>query len=82
MKGEQMVENNKTEIKRERFRRLAEARANAVIQKLRILGNCSNRYTYEYAEEDIKKIFSAIESALTEVKKRFYVPKENKFKLE
>ncbi|MEO0114023.1 MAG: hypothetical protein ABIK93_00930 [candidate division WOR-3 bacterium] len=74
-----MVEKETPE---ERFKRLATRRTNAVLQKLRILGNCANRYVYEYTEEDVKKIFSAIESALTEIKKKFYVPKENKFKLE
>jgi hypothetical protein len=71
-----------TETPRQRFRRLATARTNAVIKKLDILGHCANRYSYEYTEEDINKIFVAIESSLEEVKRRFHVPKRAEFKLE
>lgn len=74
--------NQVVESPRERFKRLATARTNAVIKKLEILGNCANRYSYDYTEEDIRKIFSVIESTLTEVKKRFFVPKNANFKLE
>lgn len=83
IKGGHMGENEKQALEspRDRFKRLATARTNAVIQKLKVLGNCANRYSYEYTEEDIKKIFSAIETTLAEVKKRFYVPKPNQFKL-
>jgi hypothetical protein len=70
------------EDKHERFKRLATQRTLIVIDRLRVLGNCSNRYVYEYTEEDVKKIFSAIDSALSEIKKKFYVPRENEFKLE
>jgi CHASE1-domain containing sensor protein len=70
------------ENKRERFKRLATARTKAVIERIKILGNCANRYAYEYTEDDVRKIFSAIESALAEVKKRFYIPKNNDFKLD
>ncbi|MEO0119423.1 MAG: hypothetical protein ABIK60_02640 [candidate division WOR-3 bacterium] len=76
------IKNNENKIKRERFIRLATVRTNAVIQRLRILGNCANRYIYEYNEEDVKKIFNAIRAVLNEVERKFYVPKENKFKLE
>lgn len=75
-------ENNTSESPRDRFKRLATARTNAVIQRLKVLGNCANRYSYEYTEDDIKKIFSAIETTLAEVKKRFYVPRVNQFKLD
>lgn len=83
IKGGYMNENEKqvTESPKDRFKRLATARTNAVIQKLRVLGNCANRYSYEYTEEDIKKIFSAIEITLVEIRKRFYVLKPNQFKL-
>jgi len=32
-----------------------------MLQRLKILGNCSNRQIYEYEEADIVSIFSAIE---------------------
>jgi len=59
------------ETRKERFNRLATYRTNEVIDKIRILGNCSNKSTYEYTESDINKIFRAIEIELRETKKRF-----------
>lgn len=50
--------------KSQRFKRVAEARTNKIIESIRLLGNCSNRSNYSYSEEDVKKIFSAIESEL------------------
>lgn len=68
--------------RRENFKRLAEARTNQVLKKLKILGNCSNRSSYDYTEEEINKIFSEIEKKLREVKARFTFPnKRHEFKL-
>lgn len=61
----------RNETKRERFVRMAEARTTKVISMLRLLGNCSNQSVYEYTKTDVAKIFSAIESALSDAKKRF-----------
>ncbi len=68
-------------IKRERFKRLAEQRTNAVLLKLKILGNCSNRSAYEYNEEEIGKIFNTIEKMVREMKSKFHYPGRNRFKL-
>ena len=59
------------ESKRERFVRLAEARTNKIIDMIQLLGNCSNTYTYEYTQQDIDQIFSAIETEVREAKKKF-----------
>lgn len=67
--------------KRERFLSVAESRTNAVIEKIRILGNCSNRSLYEYSKDEVDKIFRAIQEKLNETKARFVVKKEKKFKL-
>ena len=63
--------NKKQETKREKFVRMAEARTIKIISMVRLLGNCSNRLAYEYSEKDVSKIFNAIESAVTDAKKRF-----------
>ena len=76
-----MGENSEHESKRERFKRLGEYRTNEVLSRLRVLGNCSNKILYEYTEEDIKKIFSAIEEELQRVKAKFKDHKKIKFKL-
>ena len=72
----------KNETAEERFKRVATARTNAVLDRLRILGNCANRHVYRYTEEDIRKIFSAIERTTKEVRAKFKLSeKEEKFKL-
>ena len=60
-----------SETKKDRFKRLASARTNAVIEKLEILGNCSNRSNYEYSEEEVKQMMLAVERKLNEVKMLF-----------
>ena len=72
---------NDNETPKERFKRVAAARTNAIFNKLRILGNCSNRQIYSYSEEDIDKIFSAINKQLREVRAKFNSHKGEKFKL-
>ena len=59
------------ESKREIFVRLAEARTNKIIDMIQLLGNCSNTSTYEYTQQDIDQIFSAIETEVREAKKKF-----------
>ena len=73
------VNNNETQ--KERFKRIATVRTNAVLDRLRILGNLSNRQMYSYSEEDINKIFSAISKQIKEVRAKFNSRKEEKFKL-
>ena len=69
------------EDKRTRFKNLAARRTNAVLEKLNTLGNCANRNTYDYTEEEVKKIFSEIEKRVKEVKLKFHVSKDEEFKL-
>ena len=74
-------ETNKNESPGDRFKRLATLRTNAVLQKLKVLGNCSNRQAYAYDEDDVDKIFSEIERRIKEVKAKFNFPKKHDFKL-
>ena len=62
---------NQQETKREKFVRLAEARTNKIIDMIQLLGNCSNASTYDYTQQDVEKIFAAIENELREAKKKF-----------
>lgn len=59
------------ESKRDRFVRLAEARTNKIIDMLRLLGNCSSTSNYEYTEDDVRKVFAAIEKEVKIAKARF-----------
>lgn len=71
------------ETKREKFIRLAEARTNKILEMLRLLANCSNKSNYEYTEDDIKQIFSAIEREVKNSKNAFLgiEAKDEKFQL-
>ena len=60
----------KQESKSDRFVRIAEARTNKIINMIQLLGNCSNKGTYDYTKEDVRKIFGAIEEELRIEKER------------
>ena len=64
----------------DRFKRLATVRTNEVLNRLRILGNCADRRSYDYTEEEIEKIFKAIDEQAKIVKAKFRKPKKG-FKL-
>lgn len=59
------------ETKRAKFVRLAEARTNKIINMLQLLGNCSNSSAYDYTQQDVDKIFAAIEAEMKEARKKF-----------
>ena len=67
--------------KRERFKRLGAQRTNLVLQRLKVLGNCSNRSAYDYTEEEVNKNFSEIERRVREIKAKFHFPKDKEFRL-
>lgn len=72
------------ETKRERFKRIAEARVNKILDMMRLLGNCASPSNYEYTDEDIKKIFNALERELKNTKNKFLgvESKEERFTLD
>lgn len=77
-----VVETNiKQETRHERFKRIAAKRTNEILEKIRILGNCSNKSSYEYTEEEVNKIFSEIEKQLKLTKAKFLAGKRERFKL-
>lgn len=69
------------ESRHERFKRIASKRTNDVLEKIRILGNCSNKSSYEYTKEEVNKIFSEVEKHLKSTKARFSSSKKERFKL-
>jgi hypothetical protein len=72
---------NRNETPEARFKRLATHRTNQVLDRLRVLGHCANRQNYVYSEEQVNKIFAAIEKRLKEVKAKFHYSKGQRFKL-
>ena len=70
------------ETKEQRFKRIAAKRTEKVLDALRKLGNCSNRGIYGYSNDDVSKIFSAVDSELRRIKASFNTKaKSNKFTL-
>ncbi len=71
------------EDRAQRFKRIATYRTNEVLDKLRLLGNLSNKTNYDYAGDEVNKIFSAVETQLKIVKAKFSSSKKikNEFKL-
>ena len=81
------MENNNTSKnqqketeKEERFLNIAEQRTNKIIKMIQLLGNCSNKSNYSYTEDQVKKIFEAIDEELKITKSKFE-KKNSKFKL-
>ena len=69
------------ETRKQRFARLAEKRVTRILNGLRLLGNLSNRSSYDYSDYDIRKIFGAIDSSTKAAKSKFSFPKKIKFQL-
>ena len=69
------------ETRKNRFNRIASKRTNEIIERLRILGNCSNRSTYEYTKEEVDKIFNTINQELKDTRAKFSSTKRTKFVL-
>lgn len=70
-----------TETKAEAFKRLAEKRTNAVLDRIRVLGNLSNPYAYEYTEDDVRAVFAAIDHELRLTRTKFQNQRRREFKL-
>lgn len=72
------------ESKRDKFVRIAVARTNKAAEMIRLIGNCSNASSYDYSEEDVKKIFAFLDKELKSARAKFSgnEAEEGKFTLE
>ncbi len=68
--------------KRDRFTHVAGNRVQGILDKLDLLGNCSNRNNYDYEEKDVRKMFLAIREKLkqSEIKFEEEISKKQKTK--
>lgn len=71
------------ETKSERFVRVASRRVQEILHKMKLLGNCANKNNYSYTDNQITKIFRAVDEEWKKVKHEFNKNKsgEDKFKL-
>ena len=56
---------------REKFVRLATKRVNAALKAMHLIGNLSNKSNYDYSQQDVQKIFRALQDGVTTCKKKF-----------
>jgi len=56
---------------RDKFVRLATKRVNAALKAIQLIGNLSNRSNYDYGDEDVQKIFKALQEELNTSRKKF-----------
>ena len=66
------------EAKRARFKRIAEKRTNRILNDIRLLGNTGNKTLYQYEQADVDKIFTIIDTKLTETRAKFKTRKKEK----
>lgn len=66
------------ENKKENFKRISENRGSKILVLLSQLTNLSNSSYYEYTDEDIEKIFTAIEEETKKSKEMLLKGKNNK----
>lgn len=57
--------------RRAKFVKLAEARVNRALKDLQLIGNLSNRSAYQYDDDDVRKVFRALQRELDAAKARF-----------
>ena len=62
---------NRKTLKEERFRKVASRRVKEVLNKMRLLRNCTNKANYNYTAEQSKKIINTIEEEWKSVKHDF-----------
>ncbi len=77
-----MASKSENETKTDRFKRIASRRTQNVLEALRKLGNCSNKGTYQYDNDDVRIIFQAIDGELKRIRALFDTKaSNNKFSL-
>ena len=69
------------ENKSQRFIRVAEKRVENVLDSIRRLSQCSNRRMYEWDNEQLEKIWNAIDKEIQNCKESYKTNRVEKFKL-
>ncbi|PZN92976.1 MAG: hypothetical protein DCF30_22340 [Hyphomicrobiales bacterium] len=57
--------------RRKKFVELAEARVSRAMKDIRLIGNLANKSAYEYTDEDVRRIFRALQKEFDSAKSRF-----------
>lgn len=70
-----------SETSQEKFRRVAPKRVQRLLREIRLIGNLGNRNHYDYKQDEVDKIFNAIEGELQVAKSRFAIRRTDTFRL-
>ena len=70
--------NNAKESRKEKFKRIASRRVQELLDKIRLLKNCSSRSSYAYTDEQVSKVFATINSELKSAREAFNRNKRKK----
>ncbi len=60
-----------TKSKEDRFKEVAGRRVKNILNQMRLLRNCANKGNYSYNEEQVSKIFKAIDEEWRNVRSEF-----------
>jgi len=71
----------KKETKEQRFKRVAEKRVQNVINSLRSLSQLANNKVYKWNNDQLEKVWKAIEKEIDNCKKSFKDPDSTLFRL-
>jgi hypothetical protein len=69
------------ETNAERFKRVAERRVQNILNDIRSLSQLANKRIYEWNNDQLKKIWGAIDKEIEDCKKSFQDPDSTMFKL-
>ena len=64
-------------MKDQKFTNMAEKRVNNLLKQIKLIGNLSNKASYSYTDEQIKKIFSTIRAELDTAHSKFKAHGQN-----
>lgn len=64
--------------KRKKFEEFASRRTNNAINQIRLIGKLANKSAYDYNEDDINKITSALKREIENIRNKFLSTQKNK----
>ncbi|MDX2495244.1 MAG: hypothetical protein QNK27_09815 [Desulfuromusa sp.] len=67
--------------KNERFKRVVQKRVQNVLDSLRRLSQCSNKRMYDWNDEQLEKIWAAVDKEMDHCRASFDAAEPNEFKL-
>ncbi len=69
------------ESKNDKFKRLANKRVPAAIDKLELIKNLANTNNYDYTKKETDEIIKVLNKSINEIKQAFNNKQESKFRI-